>query len=183
MSAPRWRSLYAELAHPDRSVAARGRLELAALADGERLSLLRGRLIPASRERIERLLLALDDASFRVRDEAFSELAGLGVESELVRLVEAGESWASRAAAILPVLTLAMMSRPARDRSRVAIDELARLGDGPAIVHLRTLADGLPAAGLTELARRALDRFDEAGAVARRDRSAPSVGVIERRVG
>jgi hypothetical protein len=157
---------WADLASPD---AGRGYAALCRLAahPAWAVPLFRKRLRPVpavNKKRIARLVAALDDDNFDVRDRAHQELVLVGdqARSALLQALkgEPGPELRKRARELLKKI-----EGPVRDPDKLrrirAVEALERMGTPEAVALLRKLAGGAPAARLTREARESLARLRE----------------------
>jgi WD40 repeat protein len=156
--------LWGDLACAD---AARAYRAIGALAGspGQSVALLQEQLRPAAppdAARVARLIAALDDEQFAVREKAVQELAGLAelVEAPLRKALAAQPSPERRRRIERLLEDLAApRSAPEVLRSVRAVELLERLNTAPARELLRKLAAGAPAAWLTQEAQATLRRL------------------------
>jgi hypothetical protein len=157
-------ALWADLAGADAARAYRAVATLAG-SPAEALPLLREKMKPAAgvdRQRIVRLVGALESDEFAVREKATKELGQLG---------EVAETALREASAAQPALELrrrldqlleqleAPVTAPERLQQLRAVEVLEHVGSPEAREVLEKLAGGAPEARLTREARAALDRL------------------------
>jgi hypothetical protein len=128
---------------------------------GRGVALIRARLGPApaaDAAKVRRLLAALDDDDFQVRQRATRELTALGDAAEgLIDDFVAANPPVEARRRVLDILAL---RQPERLRQQRALEVLERLATPAACDVLRRLARGDAGAGLTRDARAALRRIE-----------------------
>jgi RNA polymerase sigma factor (sigma-70 family) len=128
------------------------------------LAVLRERLrpVPAGRDPVPKLVAALDDPKFSVREKAMKALARLGpaAEEALADKLRAGTSLETTKR--IAQLLARMKAAPSPEQLREArgVEVLERIGTPEARDQLRDLANGAAGAWLTRLAREAYDRLN-----------------------
>ncbi len=162
-------ALWNDLASDDAARAYRAIGALAA-SPARSVDLLRRRLHPPQPPdagRLARLIAALDDDQFAVREKAVEELSALGEWAEApLRVAQAGKSSAEsrrRIAKLLDEIAAGSIT-PETLRAIRAVELLERLATPPARELLRTFAAGTPGTRLTREAQETLQRLARANA-------------------
>jgi WD40 repeat protein len=166
LSATELQKLWDDLAGEDAAQAYRAVGVLSA-SPPSALSLLQARLKPATSadpKRLARLIAALDDGQYRVREEATKELTELGDQARVaLRKALAGQLTAEARQRIARLLQRVEIPLPPAEPLRQvrAVEALERVGTAESREFLRRLAGGAPEARLTQEAGAALARVGD----------------------
>jgi hypothetical protein len=119
------------------------------------------RPVPAGLDRVAKLVAALDDPKFAVREKATQELTRLGAAAEEALDAKLRVGAALETAKRIEQLLARMKAVPSPEQLRVtrAVEVLERIGTPEAREHLRELANGAAGAWLTREAEEALSRL------------------------